>query len=401
MKFIYQARDKQGKAIRGEVKAFDRMGAEKLLTEAGLVIVSVSPVREYAILETLSFGSGVSSKDLVLFSRQLSTLVGAQMPIVRALRILESQVTNKKFAVVLSEMAVAVENGESLSNALAKRPDVFGPIYVSLVKSGELSGTLNRSLLYLADQLEKDYQLRSKVRSALTYPAFVILTLVAVALIMFKFVLPRLTSILEEQGGELPLASVIVINITAFVRDFWWVIIIAMILLVLGIKYAIKTPNGRSILDALKLRFPILKGIFVRLYLARFARNLSTLVAGGIPIIQAVQTIADIVGNVHYRSALQSAAGQIASGKSINEAISLHEEFPSIVSQMIRVGEESGQLDDILDKLARFYEKEVEEQVASLTSLLEPLIMIVLGVGVAGLVAGILLPIYNLASSIG
>lgn len=401
MKFKYQARDNQGQPVQGEVKAMDRLSAERLLTEAGLVIVSLDSVSEAAWIENLSFGTGVSNKDLVLFSRQLATLVAAQMPIVRALRILESQVASKRFAQVLQELAVSVENGESLSGALAKKPDIFGGIYISLVKSGELSGTLNKSLLYLADQLEKDYQLRSKVRSALVYPSFVIGTLILVALLMFKFVLPRLTSLLEEQGGDLPLASKVVISATAFINVYWWLLIIVMVLIAVGIRFGLRTPEGRAIWDLLKIKLPVMKPIFERLYLARFARNLSTLIAGGIPIIQAVQSIAEIVGNVHYRDSLSQAATQIAAGKSVSEAISYHEEFPSIVSQMIRVGEESGQLDDILDKLARFYEKEVEEKVASLTTLIEPIIMIVLGLGVAVLVAGILLPIYNLASTIG
>jgi type IV pilus assembly protein PilC len=401
MKFIYQARDASGQSQKGEVRAMDRLGAEKLLSEAGLVIISLTPSKDDFLEEILSFGQGVSSKDLVLFSRQLSTLVGAQMPIVRALRILEGQIESRRFASVVRELALSVENGESLSGALAKKQDIFGGIYVSLVKSGELSGTLNKSLLYLADQLEKDYQLKSKVRSALTYPAFVIVTLVVVGLLMFKFVLPKLTSILIEQGGELPLVSRIIISMTGFVDQFWWLILALMAIAVVAVRMLIKTPVGRSILDALKIRLPILKSIFAKLYLARFARNLSTLIAGGIPIIQAIQSISDIVGNVHYRAALQATASAVAGGKSVSESLSFHEEFPPIVSQMVRVGEEAGQLDDILDKLARFYEKDLEEQVTSLTSLLEPVIMIVLGLGVGALVAGVLLPIYNLASSIG
>jgi type IV pilus assembly protein PilC len=272
---------------------------------------------------------------------------------------------------------------------------------VSLVKSGEVSGTLNRSLTYLADQLEKDYALKSKVRSALTYPVFIVVTLFFVALLMFKFVLPSLTSVLLEQGGQLPTVSVVLIAITKFVNVYWWLIILAVGgLFVMG-RFYISTPNGRYVFDRVKIRFPIISGIFQRIYLARFSRNLSTLIAGGIPIIQSLQIISEIINNVIYRDIIIKASEQLANGRSISDSLQGNPEFPPIVTQMVRVGEETAELDEILAKLAAFYEKEVDDRVSILTTLLEPLIMIILGVGVGALIAGVLLPIYNLASSIG
>lgn len=401
MKFAYQARNKDGAVKQGSVIAADQQKAESLLAEGGLVIISLEPQAE-DILERLNpFGRYVSSKDLVLFSRQLATLIGARVPLLQALRILYAQITSKQLMLVTQDLIASIENGESLSLALAKHPDVFGNVYVSLVKSGEVSGTLNRSLNYLADQLEKDYALKSKVRSALTYPIFIIVTLVGVGFLMFKFVLPKLTAVLLEQGGELPLTSRILISITDFINAYWWLILVALGGLIVAGKFYVGTTDGRYVWDRLKIKVPIISGIFERIYLARFARNLSTLVAGGIPIIQALQIIAEIINNVIYRDIILKASTQLANGRSISDSLQGNPEFPPIVTQMVRVGEETAQLDDILSKLAAFYEKEVDDRVAILTTLLEPLIMIVLGVGVGVLIAGILMPIYNLASAVG
>lgn len=401
MKFYYQAKNKDNVVKRGTVVAADQQKAESLLAENSMVIISLEP-QEESILERINpFGKSVSSKDVVLFSRQLATLIGAQVPILQALRILESQLTSKQLEAVARDLIASIENGESLSLALTKHPNVFGNVYVSLVKSGEISGTLNKSLNYLADQLEKDYALQSKVRSALTYPVFIVVTLFAVALLMFKFVLPNLTSVLLEQGGELPTVSKILISITKFINGYWWLVLVVLGGVVIFLKFYIATPNGRYIFDKLKISIPVISGIFERIYLARFSRNLSTLVAGGIPIIQALQMIAEIINNVIYRDIVMKASEQLANGRSISDSLQGNPEFPPLVTQMVRVGEETGQLDDILGKLANFYEKEVDDRVAILTTLLEPFIMILLGVGVGALIAGVLLPIYNLASTIG
>lgn len=401
MKFTYQARDKAGVIKQGVVVALDRSGAEQLLAENGLIITSLQ-VQQESILDRINpFGKSVKNKDLVLFSRQLATLIAARMPILQALRILEAQLSSKRLVAVTRNIITSIENGESLSLALSKHPQIFGGIYISLVKSGELSGTLNNSLTYLADQLEKDYQLRSKVRSALTYPAFIVGTLVTVGLLMFKFVLPKLTAVLLEQGGELPAVSKGLIAVTNFINVYWWLIIIVIGGAVLGLRAYITTPAGRYFWDTLKLKAPIFGGIFERIYMVRFSRNLGTLVSGGIPIIQALQIIAELINNVIYRDIILEATEHLENGKSISDSLASHKEFPPIVTQMVRVGEQTAQLEEILDKIAGFYEKEVDEKVATLTTLLEPLIMIVLGLGVGALVAGILLPIYNLASSVG
>lgn len=401
MRFFYKAYNKEGKIQTGLVVAADQQRAEQLLVENGLTVSSLEE-REESVWDRLNpFGKSVSNKDLVMFSRQLATLISARVPIIQALRILQEQVSNKYLISVVRDLIASVENGESLSLAMSRHDKIFSNVYVSLVKSGEAAGSLDKSLVYLADQLEKDYELRSKVKSAMTYPVFVVGALFAVGALMFKFVLPNLTSVLEEQGGNLPTISVYLINFTKFFNQFWWLITIIIIGGILGIRFYISTTAGRYQWDRLKISAPIIGDIFRKIYLARFARNFSTLILGGIPIIKALQIVAEVINNVIYRDILLETIDQISAGKSVSDGLIGHPEFPSIVTQMVKVGEQTAQLDDILGKLATFYEKEVDTKIATLTTLLEPLIMIILGIGVGALVAGILMPIYNLASTSG
>lgn len=401
MKFQYKARNQQGVIQSGVVLAVDQNKAEKLLAENGLVIISMES-DQGNILEKLNpFGKSVGNKELVLFSRQLATLISARVPIIQALRILQEQITGKYLLNVINDLISAVENGDSLSGAMAKHDNVFNNVYVSLVTSGEVSGSLDKSFVYLADQLEKDYELKGKVTSAMTYPIFVLSALVGIGLLMFKFVLPNLTSVLEEQGGTLPTVSVWLISFTKFFNNFWWLVLLVIAGLIASARFYITTVDGRRNWDSLKIHFPIIGDIFTKIYLARFARNLSTLVLGGIPIIKALQIVGDIINNVIYKEIIMETVTKIQAGKSISEGLSGHPEFPAIVTQMVSVGEQTAQLDEIMGKLAGFYEKEVDNKISTLTTLLEPIIMIILGIGVGVLVAGILLPIYNLASTSG
>ena len=400
MKFQYQARNKEGQIKRGVVVAVSEAKAEQLLAENGFIIVSLRQENESVFERFSPFANRVGYKDLVLFSRQLSTLISARVPILQSLRILQAQVTSPSLAAITQDMITSVENGESFSLALSKHPNIFGNLYVSLVRAGEASGSVSQSLSYLADQMEKDYDLRSKVRSALTYPAFIIIALIVVGFLMFRFVLPKLTEVLKEQGSSLPPLSQFLVNFTDFFQGYWWVFLLVILLGSAGLRFYVSTPSGRYTWDNLKAHVPIFGDIFQKIYLARFSRNLATLVAGGIPIIQALKIVADIINNVVYRDILLSAVEKVTNGSSISEAMSGYDEFPPIVTQMVKGGEQSAQLDSILLKLASFYEKEVDNKIQILATLLEPAIMVVLGVGVGILIAGILLPIYNLAGTI-
>ncbi len=399
MKFSYKARDKEGQVKAGEVIASDEGRAEQLLEENGLVVLSMSQQSETSLASLNPFGKSVNSKELVLFSRQLATLISARVPILPSLRILEEQIDSQYLLTVTKDLVTSIENGESLSAALARHDEVFSNVYVSLVRSGEASGSLDKSLIYLADSLEKDYELRSKVKSAMTYPVFVLTALMVVMGLMFKFVLPNLTSVLEEQGGSLPPISVALISFTKFFNHYWWLLLLIIAGVVLGIRAYVNTSFGGRQLDIIKVRAPVIGNIFTKIYLARFARNLSTLVKGGIPIIKSLNIVSDIIGNTVYRDILLETITNIEGGKTISDGLAGRKEFPNIVVQMVKVGEQTAQLDEILGKLAAFYEKEVDSTVATLTTLMEPLIMIVLGIGVGILVAGILMPIYNLANT--
>ncbi|HYV33745.1 MAG TPA: type II secretion system F family protein [Candidatus Limnocylindria bacterium] len=401
MKFIYKARNKDGNNQSGEVLAVDRNKAEALLLENGLAVFSLEEQQENLFEKLNPFGKSVKNKDMVLFSRQLATLISARVPIIQALRILQEQVASKYLLSIIGDLISAVENGDSLSNAMTKHSNVFGNVYVSMVMSGEVSGSLDKSLVYLADQLEKNYALAGKVKSALTYPIFVLSALVIIGLLMFKFVLPNLTSVLEEQGGTLPPVSVMLIAFTKFFNQYWWIVLMFFAGLILFLRFYVRTAKGRYVWDSLKIHFPIIGDIFKKIYLTRFSTNLATLVVGGIPIIKALQIVAEVINNVVYRDIILDAVTKIQSGKSISEGLSGHPEFPSIVTQMVKVGEQTAQLDDIMAKLGSFYGQEVDAKVSTLTTLLEPIIMIILGIGVGILVAGILMPIYNLASTAG
>ena len=400
MKFLYQARNKAGDFKKGTVTAASQSKAEQLLTDNGLIIISLKEQKVSWLDGLQNLSNRVGYKDLVLFSRQFSTLVGARVPIVQSLRILESQVSNKGLVNVTKSLVQSVESGDSLSSALARHPRIFGNIYVSLVRSGEASGKVAESLSYLADQLEKDYDLRSRVKSAMTYPAFVMSALVLVGILMFKFVLPNLVAVLKEQNAELPFVSKILIQFTDFFEVFWWVVILALVGLAVAVRYYVNTRAGRYAWDNIKMKLPVIGQILEKIYLARFARNLATLVAGGIPIIQALRIISEIINNVIYRDILLDVATQVTNGKSVGESLAKYKQFPPLVTQMVKVGEQTAQLDTILLKLATFYEKEVDAKVGMLSSLLEPIIMLILGLGVGILVAGVLLPIYNLASAV-
>ncbi len=400
MKFTYTAKDQKGELKKGFVIAANSSKAEQLLANNGLIIINLDVQKENFLAKIEGIFNRISYKDLVVFSRQLSTLVGARVPILQGLRILESQMDGKGLVEVIRNLIASIESGQSLSLAMSKHPDVFGNVYVSLVRSGEAAGTVGESLSYLADQLEKDYDLRSKVKSAVTYPAFVLSALVVVGVLMFKFVLPKLVEVLKEQEAELPVISKVLISFTDWFQVYWWVVLLVFIGGALLIRWYIYSTSGRYMWDQLKIHTPIIGPLLQKIYMARFARNLATLVSGGIPIIQALKIIGDVINNTIYRDIMLITAEQVTNGKSIGDSLAKFEEFPPLVTQMVRVGEQTAELDNILKKLAIFYEKEVDAQISTLSSLLEPVIMVILGGAVGLLVAGVLLPIYNLASSV-
>ncbi|MBX4191542.1 MAG: type II secretion system F family protein [Candidatus Doudnabacteria bacterium] len=399
MEFQYQARDEQGQLRTGTVEANNESVAFDVLRLHGLIVIKIVPYESINILERIKLFERVPLKDIVLFSRQLSTLINAKVPIVQALRILETQVSAPKLRSTINEIAQRVEAGDSLSSAMSAYPKIFSELYINLLRSGEMAGTMDESLNYLAVQMEKDYDLRSKVIGAMTYPAFIVVALFIVGFLMFLYVLPPLVAVLQESNVELPITTKALIFTTNFMKGYWWLVLVGTIGSVMGFSFYSKTVGGKYVIDTVKIKSPVIGTLFQKIYMARFARNLSTLIAGGIPIVKALDSVADIVGNEVYKEIILGASTQVRNGKSIASALTTRSEFPPIVAQMTQIGESTGRLQEILEKLASFYEKEVDGVLKILTTLLEPIIMMLLGFAVAVMVAGILLPIYNLASA--
>lgn len=401
MLFSYTARTPDGQTQAGTVDAASQDIAVDVLQQHGLVVVSLKAVRGSIFTSPLKYFNRVSRKELVIFSRQLATLFDAEVPVVESLRTLADQSSSAAFRSVLAEAVVDVEGGMAISRAFSKHPRVFFEFYVTLIRSGEMSGKLQDVFSYLANYLEREYELTSKARRAMIYPSIVLIAFVIVAIVMLVFVVPQLTLILTESGTELPFLTRLLIASSNFMQSWGWLVGIAIAgAIAAAIRYR-RTPEGRAFFDTLMLKIPGFGNLFAKVYLARFAETLSTMILGGIPIVQALEVTGEVVGNTVYRGIITETMEAVRKGEMISTV--LHSHYPTVpllVSQMMSVGEKSGRLETILKKLADFYRRDVDSLVDNLTNLIEPVLILVLGGGVGILIAAILLPIYNLAGSI-
>lgn len=398
--FDYKAKNPDGETLVGAVVAPSENVAYGLLKDKELFIISLRERRKFPLLSSLKFFKRVKGKDVVIFSRQLSTMVSANVPLVKALKTLVRQTQNVNLKSIVSDLADEIDGGAKLSITMSRYPNVFSNFFVQMIRSAETTGKLDEILIYLSDQMEKDYDLISKLRGALIYPAFIVSGIIAVGAMMMIFVLPQLLSVLQEGGAQLPLSTRIIIGVSGFLTTKWWLILLVVIGLVVGFRFGIRTPGGRRLIDRLKLKTPVFGSIFTRTYLTRFCRSLSTLLASGVPLPQALEIVADVVGNVIYQDLTRQTIDEVEGGNSITTVFAKSDDIPAMLSQMMSVGEQSGRLDQILGKLADFYSRELENLLRNLVTLIEPVVMVLLGIGVAILVAGILLPIYNLSSAI-
>ncbi|OGY45711.1 MAG: hypothetical protein A2731_02115 [Candidatus Buchananbacteria bacterium RIFCSPHIGHO2_01_FULL_39_8] len=398
--FRYKARDNQSETVEGVVQAAASDVAAELLTDKNLTILSLEEEKASIFARSLKIFNRVKIKDLVVFSRQLSVIVSATIPLVQGLRILVNQTESQFLKTVISEVADDVEGGAKLSAALSRHSEVFSDFYISIVKSGETSGKLDEVLNYLADQQEKDYDMVSKIRGAMIYPAFILVGLFVVGTLMMVVVIPQLTSVLSETGAELPLSTRILIGTSSFLSNFWWLIALIIIALIVVFRLVIKTEKGRYYWDFFKLRIPIFGRLFREIAIVRFSRSLNTLISGGVPLSRSLEIVSDVAGNVIYQKLVLETVEEVEGGNSIATAFLRSKEIPPMVSQMLNLGERTGRIEEILDKLSNFYGREVDNMVANLASLLEPLIMLLMGVAVGLLVAAIILPMYNLASAL-
>ncbi len=395
--YVYTARDtKTGERVRAEIEAENEQIAAKLLVERGLAPLEIVRARQDEA--GLSLRSRVPVKDKVIFSRQLATLVNAGLPLVQSLNTIHGQIKNHNLQSIIRKIIADIEGGSSFADALAKYPNVFDDVYVSLIAAGEASGTLDASLERLATQQEKDSEVVSKIRGALIYPIIVLLVLFGVATFMTTTVLPQVVSLYKSlPGAHLPFITVWMLGISHFITRFWW---IALLLLIAGayvLRSWLKTPEGRRFFDQLKLRIWPIAPLMNKLYMSRFARTSSTLVGSGVPMIKMLNTTSEAVGNSIVAASINRAAEEVKGGKALSDALKGDPNFLELVPDMIHIGEQSGQLQEMMAKTADYYEKEVDNQIKSISTIIEPALMIIVGILALIIVAGVLLPIYSLA----
>ncbi len=397
-RFNYKAKDKNGRLASGEVEAASTEQAARLVREKGLVVISITAKIDSPLNLIKRLKDRITPSDVATFTRQLSTMINAGLPITEALLILRSQSKNSMSAVV-SQILADIEAGDSLSVSLARHPKVFSQTYMALIKSGEVGGVMDQVLLRLADNMEKQQEFKGKVKGALIYPAIIVIGMFIVGVILMIFVIPRLTSLYADFNAELPLPTRILIGISNIFIKLWPVVLAAGGIGAYVFKLYRETSIGRLKTDALIFKVPIFGELQKQVTLTELTRTLSLMVGSGVSILEALNITADVVGNRVVGDALKDAAKQVEKGFPVAFAFSRHPEaFPFILSQMISVGEETGKMDEVLTKISHIFEVDSDQKVKSLTSSIEPIVMVLLGLGVGFLVIAVILPIYNLTS---
>lgn len=398
-RFNYKAKDRAGRIVKGEVEASDINAAAKLVRSKGLFVISISSKMVPILSSLRKRRDRVTTGDVATFTRQLSTMINAGLPITEALLILRSQ-SKKSMQAIVAQLLADIEAGESFSLALGKHPAVFGKTYIALVKSGEVGGVLDAVLLRLADNLEKQQEFNSKVRGALIYPVIIVVGMVVVVIIMMVFVIPKLLSLYADMDVDLPLPTQILITVSGLFSKYWFIALILLFIAFYIFRLYKSTPQGRRKVDELIFKVPIYGPLQRQVILTNLTRTLSMMIGSGVSILEALHITSEVVGNTLVSEALVDSASQVEKGFPVAFAFSKHPEaFPFILSQMMAVGEETGKMDDILSKISRIFEVESDEKVKGLTAAIEPIIMVILGLGVGFLVIAVILPIYNLSSA--
>lgn len=398
LSFRYTARDpSNGQYIKAEVQAEDEQAASKLIRKEGLVPIEIK-LAEKSVSGLRKRFNRIKTKDKVLFSRQLATLINAGLPLVQSLRTVNQQTTSKPLKVVVGKVIASVESGSTLAAAMAKFPNAFNQVYISLIAAGEASGTLDKALERLAIQQEKDADIISKVRGAMTYPLIVIVVMIAVVGFMVVQVLPQVEVLYEGiPGADLPLVTVVLLAISHFITDFWWIVILVLALGGFFLTRWARTFGGKRVIDRLKMRIWPIGPLFMKMYMARFARTGTTLIASGVPLIQMLEITSNAVNNIYIEGSIKKASEKVKGGKALSESLMHDPNFLDLVPNMLRIGEQSGSMEQMLAKTAEYYEKEVDDQIKTISTIIEPVLMVLLGVMAFIIVAAVLLPIYGLA----
>ncbi len=401
MLFKYKSIDAGGISKEGEIDAPNKDAAISGLQRRGLVVISIKDETESKTVLSFTFFEKVSNKDVVILSRQIATLFEAQVSALKAFTMLATNTENKLLGKKLTIISDDLQAGISISGALEKHPDVFSNFYVNMVKVGEETGKLNQTFLHLAEYLDRQYSITSKTRNALIYPAFVIVTFFVVMILMFVIVIPKLSAIILDSGQQVPIFTKIIIAISNLFINYGFFVLIFLVLLGIWLWRMSTTESGKQYLDSLKLSTPAVGNLYKKLYLSRITDNLNTMLSSGVPIVRAIDITAEVVGSLTYKALLGEVANGVKSGFALSVAFAKHKvEIPGILIQMIQVGEETGSLGTILKTLTDFYKREVDDAVDTLVGLIEPVMIVVLGLGVGILLVSILMPIYNLAGGI-
>jgi type IV pilus assembly protein PilC len=402
MLFKYKSFDKNGGQVYGTIEANNLDSAISAVQRRDLVILSITPADEGSLLDKkITFFERVKMREIVLLSRQLSTLFNAQVSALRIFRLLGAESENPALRGHLTEIADDLQSGLSVHKALAKHPKLFSDFYVNMVKAGEESGKLDQTFLFLAENLERTYVLLSKAKNALIYPIFIITTFIGVMVLMLTMVIPKLTAILTESGQEIPIYTKVVISISNFFVNYGLFMLFAVVALILFLWRWSKTDAGQEYISQISINIPFVGNLYRKLYLARITGNLSTMLSAAMPIVKVLEITADVVDNYTYKKIIREAAEAVKGGAQLSSAFAKYQEIPGIMIAMFRVGEETGDMGEILKTMSRFYEREVIDAVDSLVGLIEPVMVVSLGLGVGFLLAAVLIPIYNVSMSAG
>lgn len=402
MLFAYKIITQDGEEKEGSIEAINREVAVSSLQRRGFIIVALNEADGSGSLLSMEIDwfQRVTNKEIVMVSRQIATLFDAHVSALRAFRLLSAEVENPLLSRIMVEVADDIQGGASLSKALSKHPKAFSDFYVNMVKAGEESGNLNDTFMYLADYLDRSYELTSKTKNALVYPAFVIATFFVVMALMLTMVIPRLSVILTETGQEIPVYTKVVLSISSFLTTYGIFFLIALIVGAFFLFRYSRTDEGARTISRLKLDTPYLGNLYTKLYLSRIADNMNTMLSSGISMVRAIEITASVVGDEDYRKTLLDVAQDVKAGSAFSAALEQYPTMPSILVQMVRVGEETGELGNILKTIAAFYKREVNNAVDTLVGLIEPFMIVVLGLGVSTLLASVLVPIYNITAGI-
>lgn len=399
-RFVYSAKDEQtDKVVKSVVQADSEREAAKLLISQGLSPLSIQEEADGNIISRLT--QRISSKDKVNFTRSLATLIEAGLPLSQSLHTIVDQTQNPKMREVVQDIIVSVEGGHSLGDSFAKHPQVFDRVYLALIRAGEVSGTLDKALRRIADQLEKDAETMRKVRGAMYYPGIVMVVIIAVVVFMMVTIVPQVDKLYQGLGKDLPFLTAALVASSTFLVKFWWIVVIVLGFAAYFLRQYLQTESGIRMSDRTKLNAPLLKNLFRKLYMARFTRTAETLLSTGVPMLDMLNISAEAVNNTFVGQSIHNAEEQVKGGVALSKAIKDQDYIMPLIPQMIKIGEQSGQIDQMMGKVAKVYEDELDEQIKALSTTIEPILMVVMAVFAGGIVMAILFPIYSLVTVTG